>query len=248
MKLQSILNSIYIAKSNINKPDIRKKYFTEEKVDSFIRTTVPSENTTFIPIDIEDEVSERLKNSITSTIKAFPPKWMKLFKENGYKIIITDDINKIIKENGINSFEVNPSTTMGLTYTNKNTKQNFFCFSNKINPKFARNIVSHEFGHGICNIEDLYNSQKMKSCLSKDIDSIIKERKLDKLSEEERKLLSKYFFQKDTNMPLDEIIADLFACSQDNSGCYGSELMLSKEHSELMPYLFPSLYEQIKVL
>lgn len=249
MQISSLINSIHTIKQNINAQSVNRSLYAAEKADTFTRTTNPINSKPSIAIETDGEISPSFYSEISSILQSFPKKWLDLFKQNNYKIILTDDMKKIIDENNIQTGNTkHPSTTMGLTYTNSKTNQNFFCFNSQMNPKFIRNVVNHEFGHGVCNIKKLYNSPVIKSELSKDIASIIKERKLDKLTAEERQLLSNYFFNKKANMPVDEIVADLFAYSQTGGGCYGSELMLSKEHPNLMPTLFPNLYQQIKTL
>lgn len=187
-------------------------------------------------------VPESFKTDVEKKLQNIPAKWLKLLKDNNYKIILTDDIDKVYKRPERNDLKTNH---LGLTYTNSSTGENFICFSTKTKPCHLQKVINHEIGHGICNIKKLDSNPLFRQALYSDTQEIVNARKLDGLTNEERALLSKYFFNPKAKLPVDEIIADLFAWHHDGGGCYGSTITLKKENPELMFNIFPNLSKRI---
>lgn len=212
--------------------------------DTFERTTNPITSND-MGIEVIGNVSEQVQKDFTKKIKSFPKKWLQLFKENNYKIVLTDNIEKICREyNILKNKTISPTNVFGLTYTDGKNR-NFFIFSGKTPSEHIGKVVNHEFGHGICNINHLDSDSEYRELLSSDVSGIISNRKLDKLSVEERACLSHYFFNSKASLPVDEIIADLIAWNQPDGGCYGSGLIQNNENIELMPSMFPKLFDKI---
>lgn len=235
------------------------KYVTKPSSDSFERNI---QNSTIkeikgIPVKIVGDVSQDFIKNISKQIDGFPQRWLDLFRENNYKIVLSKNMTDAYKAKGVHSSIVeqtekrNPQGTLGITYNNiQNRLFNFFCFCDKppLSDIYMQNIVNHEFGHGVCNIKKLDSDSKFKKALIDDLREIQTQKKLDSLNESERKIVSHYFFNEKAYLPVDEIIADLFAWQQKGGGCYGSTLILDKENKNLMPYLFPNLNKAISRL
>lgn len=235
------------------------KCVPNRSADVFERTikNSPIKEIKGIPVEIVGDVSQDFIKKISKQIDNFPQRWLDLFKENDYKIVLSKNITDAYKAKGVRSSlvkqseKINPNGLLGVTHHNEQSRLfNFFCFCDKppLSDIYMQNIVNHEFGHGLCNIKKLDSDLNFRQALIDDLGEIQTQKKLDSLSESERKLVSHYFFNKKAYLSVDEIIADLFAWQQKGGGCYGTTLILDKENKNLMPYLFPNLNEAISNL
>lgn len=229
-----------------------------EKADSFEKTTNPITKKcaeTLLPIEVIGKVSDDFIEKVQHEIQNYSQEWISIFKKNHYKVILTDSVTSAYKSQGminpgITKKEIlNPKGVLGATHHSADSKTNFFCFcdNGELSKKYIKNTVNHEFGHGIVNINTLYKNTDCINALKADVKNIALEKKLDKLSQEERELVSHYFFNKSSAMPVDEIMADLIAWKKGNCGCYGSTLISSKDNPDLMKFLFPQLFKSIDV-
>ena len=204
-------------------------------------------------IEILPRVSDDFISRITKQINEFSPQWLNKFKNHNYKIILAPSFADAYKSQGvfdpnIEYFEkINPKGTLGVTYSKGRFGKNFFAFCDKppYSDIFMKSIVNHELSHGIVNISGLDKDRKTLELIKKDVELIIKDRKLDKLEPNERKLVSHYFFNNQAYLPIDEIIADVCAWNK-GSGCYGSGLVLNVQNPNLMTSLFPNLSDYLK--
>lgn len=201
----------------------------------------------FPKIEVLADVKEDFISKVTNQIKGFSPYWLQKFKQEGYKIILAPTISGAYKKEGvfdksIELFEANNiEGTLGMTYANKKGKKFFvFCDKPLATDEFIPSIVNHELSHGVINILGIDKDKKTLETIKKDIRGIVQERKLDKLTPEERALVSRYFFKQNAHLPLDEISADICAWSF-NKGLYGSGLIYGVNNPNLMIDLFPNL-------
>ena len=204
-------------------------------------------------IEILPKVSDDFVSKATRQISEFSAEWLKKFRSNNYKVILSPNFSNAYKSQGvfdptIEFFEKqNPKGTLGVTYSQGWFGKNFFVFCDKppYSNMFMPNIVNHELSHGVVNIAGLDKSNKILELIKKDVELIIKERKLDKLSPIERQMVSHYFFNKNAYLPIDEIAADVYAWNK-GKGCYGSGLVMDIQNPNLMKNLFPNLSEYLK--
>lgn len=194
-----------------------------------------------------DFVSKTIKQ-----INEFSQEWLKKFKNNNYKIILSPTLSDAYESQKVFDQEVkkiekiNPKGILSATYSGN---KNFFVFCDKppYSDKFSREIVNHELSHGVVNISGLDNNQQILELIKKDVDLMIKERKLEKLSSKEREMISHYFFNKEAHLPIDDIIADVYAWNK-GAGCYGSGLVMDVTNPKLMTDLFPNLSNKLKTI
>ena len=206
-------------------------------------------------LEILPGVSDNFISKVTKQISEFSPDWLKKFKNENYKIILSPTFQKAYKSQKvfdptIEFFEKqNPKGTLGVTYSEGKFGKNFFVFCDKppYSNIYMKNIINHELSHGVINVAELDKSQKTFELIKKDIDLIIKEQKLDKLSPTERKMISNYFFNKNAYLPIDEITADTYAWNK-GGGCYGSGLVMGVKNPNLMKTLFPNLSRYLKTV
>ena len=208
-----------------------------------------------LKLEVLPGVSQEFISMVTDEISAFPKEWLHKFKDKGFKIIIAPTFKEAYASQNvfdptIEFFEKkNPLGTLGVTYTEGEFGKNFFVFADKppYSNKFVDAIVPHELSHGVVSVTKLDKNEKVLKLIKNDIDLIIKQNKLHKLTPQERKLISHYFFSKTAYLPLDEIIADVYAWNK-SKGCYGSGLVLGVQNPNLMKELFPSLSEYLNSL
>ena len=210
----------------------------------------------FPKVEVLPGVKDSFVSQITKEISKFPNDWLRKFKKENYDIVISPTVSKAYEAKNVFDPVVefsetqNPNGILGVTYNyiTLNNK-NFFTFCDKTpyTDKYMKNIVNHELSHGVVNIAKIDRDKKTFDILKKDVNEIIKERKLDKLTLNERKLTSKYFFNKNAYMPIDEIAADVFAWNN-GAGFYGSGLAMNVENPKLMKNLFPNLSEYLKTI
>ena len=204
-------------------------------------------------LEILPSVSDNYITRITKQISNFSREWLKKFKSEGYKIILTPKFTDAYKaervfDPAVEYFErINPKGTLGVTYAQGKFGKNFFAFCDK--PPFSDiympSIVNHELSHGIVNIKGIDKSQKTLELLKKDVDLLIKNNKLNKLSQNERDMLFQYFFKKNAYLPVDEIAADVCAWNR-GGGIYGSGMVLNVNNHNLMTETFPNLSKYLK--
>lgn len=198
-------------------------------------------------------------------IANFSMNFLKELKQEGFSIILAPTLEKAYKYKGVvdqqvlSQEKINPSGTLGSTYFRRNPRNAFIVFADKpsISDKNGSAIVNHELSHGIEFIKDLRNNCQFLDVLRTDIQEIKKKKKLDNLSEDERKLLNYYFFQGNIekpvleiikDMPVNELIADMIAWKQKGGGCYGSGLTGNVYNPDLLPNLFPNVSNFITTL
>ena len=206
-------------------------------------------------IEVLPKVSNDFVSSVTKQISEFSPEWLKKFKAEGYKIILAPTFSEAYKSQGVfdpmvEYFErTNPKGTLGVTYSEGKFGKNFFAFCDKppYSNRYMPSIVNHELSHGIVNISGVDKDQKTLEMIKKDVELIIKSRKLDKLSPNERMMISHYFFNKNAYLPVDELAADVCAWNK-GGGVYGSGLVLDVNKPNLMPELFPNLSRYLKTI
>lgn len=206
-------------------------------------------------IEVLPKVSDDFVSRVTKQISEFSPEWLKRFKNNNYKIILTPSFSDAYKSQRIfdptiEYFEkVNPKGTLGITYSEGRFGKNFFAFCDKppYSDMYMREIVNHELSHGVVNITELDKTPKAIELVKKDVELIIKDRKLDKLEPKERQMLSYYFFNQGAHLPIDEIIADVYAWNK-GAGCYGSGLVMGINNPNLMKNLFPNLSNYLRTI
>lgn len=208
-----------------------------------------------LEITVLPDVSSDFVTRVTECINNFPSKWLYKLKEDNYRIILAPTFQSAYKSQKVfdpfvGCFEKrNPNGTLGVTYSSKKNGKNFIVFCDK--PLFSdinmRGIVNHELSHGVVNITGLDKNLEVLELIKKDVASMIKEQKLDKLTPKERLMVSHYFFNSKAYLPIDEIVADVYAWNQ-GDGFYGSELVLDVYNNTLMKNLFPSLSDYLKVV
>ncbi len=206
-------------------------------------------------IEILPKVSDDFVSNTTKQISKFSQEWLKKFKTEGYKIILTPTFSDAYKSQGVldpvvEYFEkTNPKGTLGVTYSEGKFGKNFFAFCDKppYSNRYMPSIINHELSHGIVNISKVDKDQKTLEIIKKDVELIIKERKLDKLSPNERMMISHYFFNKNAYLPVDELAADVYAWNK-GGGVYGSGLVLDVNNPNLMTKLFPNLSKYLNTI
>ena len=205
------------------------------------------------PIEVLPEVSDDFVSKITKLISNFPPEWLNKFRNENYKIILAPTFSSAYKSQGVfdpaaEYFErVNPKGTLGVTYSEGKSGKNFFVFCEKppYSDSYMSSIVKHELSHGIVNISGVDKNPKTLEMIKKDVELIIKNKKLDRLTPNERRMISYYFFNKNAYLPIDELAADV--CAWNNGGgIYGSGLILEIYNPKLMIDLFPNLSGYLK--
>lgn len=201
----------------------------------------------FPKLEILPDVSEDFISKITSQINGFSPYWLQKFRQEGYKIILAPTLCDAYKkekvfDKSIELFEANNKEgTLGMTYHSKKGKKFFvFCDKPQALDEYIPSIVNHELSHGVVNILGIDKDKKTLEAIKKDIEGIIKGRKLDKLTRKERALISRYFFNQKAHLPIDEITADICAWNF-GKGLYGSGLIYGVSNPNLMTDLFPNL-------
>lgn len=204
-------------------------------------------------LEILPNVSEDFVTRITKQISEFSPEWLKKFRQEGYKIILTPSFSDAYKSQRvfdptIEYFEkANSKGTLGVTYSEGKFGKNFFAFCDKppYSNRYMKGIVNHELSHGVVNISGVDKNQATLEAIKKDVNTLIKNRKLDKLTSDERLMILHYFFNKNAYLPIDELAADV--CAWNNGGgCYGSGLVLDINNPKLMLDLFPNLSQYLK--
>ncbi len=239
------------------------------KADTFQRSNSVSDNLSFhgfqflfkksqnlIPkIEVLPKVRDDYASRVTKQINNFSPQWLKKFKDENYKIIISPTLSEAYKSQKVfdpmvEFFEkTNPKGTLGVTYSEGISGKNFFVFCDKApySDMYLPSVVNHELSHGIVNISGTDKNPKTFEMIKKDIESILNNKKLDKLSKEEKRMISHYFFNKNAYLPIDEIAADVIAWNN-GGGAYGSGLVLDIINPNLMKELFPNLSEYLKTI
>lgn len=206
-------------------------------------------------IEVLSGVSNDFASKVTKQVHKFPIRWLQKFKDNNYKIILSPTFSDAYKSQkvfdpSVEMFErQNPKGTLGVTYSEGKSGKNFFVFCDKppYSNIFMPSIVNHELSHGVVNIKELDKNSKTLELIKKDVGLIIQERKLDELTPAERKMVSHYFFNNNAYLPIDEIIADMYAWNQ-GVGCYGSGLVMNVQNPNLMKNLFPNLSRYLKTI
>ncbi len=227
---------------------LRKISFSGIKHDTFESLIKPK-------IKVLPGVSDNYVKNVQKEISTFPKEWLKKFNENGYEIILSKNFSQAYKSKrvydpAIEIFEQqNPRGTLGVTYSEGASGKNFFVFCDKppYSNKYMANIVTHELSHGVVNTTELDKNPQVIKLIEKDIQSAISERKFDKMSSEEKQMISHYFFNKNAYLPIDEIIADTYAWTK-GKGCYGSGLVMDIYNPNLMINLFPNLADYLKTI
>lgn len=198
-----------------------------------------------VEIKILPNTDEYFAKTILNCINNFPSYWLRKFKQENYRVIISKNLQDAFTYNKINASEieyfhtVNPSATLSTTYIDKNKGIKFFAFNNNcpLCLSYAQNNVTHEFCHGIVDIKHLNYNQKAIECLFNDINSTIKSKTV---TNEEMSIFKTFFFNKYVKLPKDEIMADVLAWNA-GSGKYGSGVVFGIQNKNLMRNLFPSL-------
>ena len=204
-------------------------------------------------LEILPNVSDNFVTKITRQISEFSPEWLKKFKTENYKIILSPTFSDAYKSQrvfdpAVEYFErMNPIGTLGVTYSEGKFGKNFFVFCDK--PPFSNlympSIVNHELSHGIVNISGVDKSPKTLEMIKKDVELMIRKKKLDSLTPDERTMISHYFFNKNAYLPVDELATDVYAWNK-GGGVYGSGLILDVNNPNLMTELFPNLSGYLK--
>lgn len=212
---------------------------TFEKLKPTINDNTPE-------INILQNVRESYVSIVKNTIREFPQNWIEKFKQEGYKIIISRTLKeaynaeKIIDKNIEKAERENPFGTLGVTYWSKFGKKFFvFCDKPPYSDKAIKNIVFHEFSHGVVNSLNLDLNKSIKKFIKNDLKNIKKNKILNSLSSSENQLISHFLFR-EKEIPVREIIADTHAW-QKGAGLYGSGLYTGKYNPNLMKTLFPEL-------
>lgn len=200
-------------------------------------------------IQVLPRVSDEFVKKVTQKISEFSPSWLKQLKNEGFKIVLAPSLTegytsqKVFDADMLQAEMTNPFGTHAATYFNKQLKKAFIVFADKkaASPEFIPGIVNHELAHGISDIKDMHHNPKILSAIKKDVSEIVSQKKLDRLSEAERKLVSSYFFNSKANSPTKEMIADAIAWQSKGGGCYGSGLIEGIHNPNLIRDLFPNL-------
>ena len=206
-------------------------------------------------VEIMPRVNNDFISRATVQISRFPSRWLRRFKDENYKIILSPTLvdayksQRVFAPNIIRFERENPLGTLGATCSEGKAGKNFFVFCDKppYSDIYMRGIVNHELSHGVVNITGFDKSQTAHALIRKDVEQILNEHKLDGLSRDERLLVSHYFFNPNAYLPKDEIIADTYAWNK-GGGCYGSGLVLDVNNPSLMKNLFTNLSDYLKSL
>ena len=201
-----------------------------------------------LPINVVGNIRLDFIEKIKNNIKNFPQYWQNIFKENNYKIILSPTLSDAYKSQNvfdpiIDFFEKqNPRGTLGCTYSEGKFGKNFFAFCDKppASDVFMSGIVNHELSHGVVNVSGLDKKGRTLELIKKDVALIEKEAKLKNLDSNEKQMISHYFFNSNAYLPVDEIIADIYAWNN-GGGCYGSGLVFGVKNPDLLKHLFPNL-------
>lgn len=207
------------------------------------------------PIEVLPKVSDDFVSRATKQISKFPPEWLKKFRDEGYKIILAPTFSDAYKSQrvfdpAVEYFErTNPKGTLGVTYSEGKFGKNFFVFCDKppYSNRYMSSIVNHELSHGIVNVSEVDKSKKTLEMIKKDVELIIKHKKLDTLTPNERRMISHYFFNPNAYLPIDELAADVCAWNM-GGGVYGAGLVLDVNNPKLMTGLFPNLSDYLKTI
>lgn len=206
-----------------------------------------------LEIQILDGVTQKFVDKVSTQINDFPSKFLRELKKANFKVVLSPTLSdayssqKVFDANVFKTEFMNPKGTLGATYYEGINGKNFFAFAEKppFSDKYMEGIVNHELSHGIDGVKELNKNQEVLIAIKKDIAENIKERKLDKLNPIDRKIASKYFFNKDAHAPLSEMISDTLAWKQKGGGCYGSGLIEGESNPNLVSYLFPNLSKKL---
>lgn len=250
-----------VANSIINTVSSFRKIQHQKSLDTLAadvfqkNATIPVKNgsllasnpNTSLGFEVLSDVDEAFISKIRKQVNSFSPYWLQRFKQEGYKIILAPTLESAYKKEGvfdksIRSFEAkNQKGTLGMTYANSKGKKFFvFCDKPMAEDKYIPSIVNHELSHGIVNILGIDKDKNALEAIKKDVAEIVQGKKLDKLTPEERTLVSRYFFNQSAHLPLDELSADICAWNFDK-GIYGSGLIYGVDNPDLMTGLFPNL-------
>lgn len=203
-------------------------------------------------IEVLPNVNPGFADKIINCIKEFSPDWLKKFKDESYKIILTPTLSEAYKSQklfdpAVEYFEnKNPKMTLGVTYSKDKFGKNFFAFCDKppYSDEYMKELRNHEFSHGIADISCFAENPQIIEATKKDI-VLIEEEKFDTLNNNEKLLIVDYFFNPKVHSPLDEIIADVHAWNL-GAGCYGSGVVGNVINPKLMTYLFSNLSAVLK--
>ena len=195
------------------------------------------------PIRTIGKIPNEYLASINDSLNLLPDKVVNTINKNMYEIVVVDDICKATKKFNIQTSK----EAMPLAFTYSKGNDNIICFSNNIPSSLRKPAVFHEVGHSLDYIFNLSKQNEIKEAVSKDLKLIIKDRKLDSLSKNERERLNIYFMCNDVNSAVGEIVADLFAWQQ-NSGCYGTIYTTGKNNPNLMQNLFQNTNKALEIL
>ncbi len=209
-----------------------------------------------LDVEVLDGVSSDFLHKVQESIQMFPAYWLKQLKKYDYKAVLSNSWADAYKKKGVEipffiekQEKYNFWGALGLTNTEGLGGKNFFVFCDKppLSKQYTQNIVNHELSHGVVDIAQLDENKSILDILKKDIANAKKEGKLEKLSLDEKQMVSNFFFGKDAQEPETEIIADCFAWAH-GKGCYGTKVAINTEtdNPELMPTLFPELTKYLK--
>lgn len=200
---------------------------------------------------ILDGVRKEFVEKIKSSVDLFPRKLQNILKDNGYKVYISPNCKKAYKAENVvdkvveNAEKANPLGTLGVTYREQNGSKNFFVFCDKppYCDLYTKNIVFHEFSHGIVNSLGLNNNSLVKNAINNDIKSFMNKQTFGELTPNERKLINHLLF-KSNKIPLNEILAESVAWGN-GCGVYGCGLVYGVKNPKLINTLFPNLSKQL---
>ena len=212
-------------------------------------------NPTLVPrVVVLPGVSDEFVTKITKQISEFSADWLLKLKKNNYKIILSPTYSEAYRYQGVidpiveAAEKKNPKGTLAVTYTDGVIK-NFFVFCDK--PPYSNDympeIVNHELSHGVVNVAGLNNDKKVIGELKRDVELIMQEQKMDKLTPAENAMVTHCFFNPNAHLPIDEILSDVYAWNK-GRGCYGSGLVMGVKNPNLMGTLFPNLSECLKTV
>lgn len=206
-----------------------------------------------LEIKVLEGVKPEFVKKVEVMIQNFPKKLLKELKDANFKVIISKTLTDAYNSEHITDFRVfkneflNPKGSFAATYYQGYKKNNFFVFADKpsLQDMYLPGIVNHELCHGIESSRNLCRNNDILKAIKSDTKQIIEQKKLNNLSFIDRQIILKYFYSKDAESPLSEMISDALAWKIPGGGCYGSGMIANESNENLIPGLFQNLSKKL---
>lgn len=201
--------------------------------------------------NIYPNTDKYFSQNVIKALRHYPHKYTSFLQNKGYQVIISNSINDVLYMNGINIpnaylYENDfPKDTLGSTIKfNRNKNYIVFCDNRPYSTIFTENIVNNTLSSALAENLNLYQNKELLSLVTEDILDINYQGKLNRLNNQEQKLLVQELTDSFAQIKIREIIPDLIAWNIDK-GKYGSGLY-DVHNPYFLSNLFPKTNRWLK--